>query len=145
MTTAAPSPFAAGVTWRRTNELMYEDDTPSGGGRSRCAQDLLARGRVRRAPAAADRRGARRGVRRKLQRTYPGYAPRSAAELLDWVVERVVLPVDEWRELLAAVERDHGLDPGAILAELAGKLVAVAWRAGAEPRSSVRSRACRGS
>jgi ATP-dependent Lhr-like helicase len=131
VTTAAPSPFAAGVSWKRTNELMYEDDTPSGG-RSRLRQDLLrelvfaARLRPRIAVALAEE------FRRKLQRTHPGYAPRSTSELLAWVVERVVIPVDEWGELLAAVGRDHGLDPGEILADLAGKLVAVAWRAGAE-------------
>ena len=28
VTTDAPSPFAAGVSWRRTNTLMYEDDAP---------------------------------------------------------------------------------------------------------------------
>ena len=131
-TTAAPSPFAAGVSWKRTNELMYEDDTPSGGP-SRLRQDLLhelvfaARLRPRIAPALADE------FRRKLQRTYPGYAPRSASELLAWVVERVAIPVGEWGELLGAVGRDHGLDPGAILAELAGKVVALAWRAGEAP------------
>jgi ATP-dependent Lhr-like helicase len=131
VTTTAPSPFAAGVSWKRTNELMYEDDTPSAG-RSRLRQDLLreivfaARLRPRIARALAD------DFKRKLQRTYPGYAPRSSSELLAWVVERVVVPVDEWSELLAAVARDHGLDRGALLVEHAGKLVALAWRAGAE-------------
>ena len=130
VTTAVPSPFAANVSWKRTNELMYEDDTPAAG-RSRLRQDLLrelvfaARLRPRIARALAD------DFRRKLQRTYPGYAPRSASELLAWVVERVVIPVDEWGELLDAVGRDHGLEPGAIVAELAGKLVALAWRPGA--------------
>ena len=86
---------------------------------------FAARLRPRIAPALVDE------FRRKLQRTHPGYAPRSASELLAWVMERVVIPVDEWGELLAAVGRDHGLDPGVFLADLAGKLVALAWRAGA--------------
>ena len=132
VTTAAPSPFAAGVSWKRTNELMYEDDTPSGG-RSRLRQDLLrelvfaAHLRPRLPRSLADTFG------RKLRRTYTGYSPRSVPELLAWVVERVVIPVGEWSELLDAVARDHGLDRGAILAELDRKLVAVAWRAEAGP------------
>jgi ATP-dependent Lhr-like helicase len=132
VTTATPSPFAAHVSWKRTNELMYEDDTPSVG-RSQLRQDLLrelvftARLRPRIARSLADTFG------RKLRRTHPGYSPRSPAELLAWVVERVVIPVGEWRELLDAIGRDHGLDPGATLAELAGKMLAVSWRAGEAP------------
>ncbi len=132
VTTAAASPFAANVAWRRANELMYEDDTPIGG-RSRLRPDLLRevalaahlRPRVPRALADA--------FRRKLQRTFPGYAPRSAHELLAWAVERVVIPADEWRELLDAMRRDHGLDPADTVAELDGKVVAVTWPGGDGP------------
>ncbi len=103
VTTAAPSPFAANVAWKRTNELMYEDDTPSAG-RSRLRQDLIrevvfaAHLRPRIARSLADT------FARKIQRTYPGYSPRSASELLAWAVERVMIPVGEWRELLDAIE-----------------------------------------
>ncbi|HVN32837.1 MAG TPA: DEAD/DEAH box helicase, partial [Thermoanaerobaculaceae bacterium] len=132
VTTAAPSPFAAHVSWRRTNELMYEDDTPSAG-RSKLRQDLVreavfaARLRPRISPSLAEVFG------QKLRRTCPGYAPRSAPELLAWLVERVVIPVGEWRELLGAMGRDHGLDIGSVLAELAGKVAAVSWRVGEAP------------
>ncbi len=132
VTTAAPSPFAANVSWKRTNELMYEDDTPPAG-RSHLRSDLLRelvfaahlRPRVARSVAEV--------FQRKLQRTYPGYAPRGATDLLAWVVERVVIPLAEWRELLAAVSRDHGAEPAVLLDELAGKLLAVSWRPEAEP------------
>ena len=60
-------------------------------------------------------------------------SPRSASELLAWAVERVMIPVGEWRDLLAAINRDHGLAPDAVLAELSGKLVAVAWPSAAGP------------
>jgi ATP-dependent Lhr-like helicase len=126
VTTAAPSPFAANVAWKRTNEMMYEDDTPTGG-RSRLRPDLLrevtmsAHLRPRIAPSLIAT------FRRKLQRTFPGYAPRTAGELLAWIVERVVIPVEEWRELLDAVVRDHGLEPARLLRELDGKVVALAW------------------
>jgi ATP-dependent Lhr-like helicase len=130
--TAAPSPFAANASWKRTNALMYEDDTPPAG-RSQLRPDLLRelvfashlRPRIARSTVEA--------FERKLQRTYPGYSPRSATELLAWAVERVVIPVSEWRELLAAINRDHRVEPDELLAGLAGKLAAVAWRPEAEP------------
>jgi len=125
VTTDAPSPFAAGVLWRRTNALMYEDDTPSGPGGVRARPELLrevvasAHLRPRLAPPVVE------AFQRKLHRTAPGYPPRDAGELLEWVKERVLLPPAEWRELLAAVARDWECDPAAIVAELAGKLAAV--------------------
>ncbi|MBZ5587692.1 MAG: DEAD/DEAH box helicase [Acidobacteriia bacterium] len=134
--TAAPSPFAAGVSWKRTNELMYEDDTPTAG-RSRLREDLLreivfaARLRPRLAKSLVET------FQRKLQRTYPGYAPRTADDLLAWLVERVLIPVAEWRELLAALARDHRLDPPTLVAQIDGKAVAVAWRSGEASRAVV--------
>ncbi len=130
--TTAPSPFAAGVSWKRTNELMYEDDTPTGG-RSRLREDLLRelvfaahlRPRLPRSLIAT--------FRDKMKRTHPGYAPRGAEDLRGWLVERAMIPVAEWRELLAAIARDHGADPTAVAGELAGKAVAVGWRPGGEP------------
>ena len=117
MTTAAPSPFAANVSWKRTNELMYEDDTPSAG-RSRLRQDLIrevvfaAHLRPRIARALADTSGGSSSAPTPATRRAP------PSELLAWAVERVVIPVGEWRELLDAVNRDHGLAPDAVLAEL---------------------------
>ncbi|MFH1175909.1 MAG: DEAD/DEAH box helicase, partial [Acidobacteriota bacterium] len=133
VTTAAPSPFAAGVSWRRTNALMYEDDAPVSEAAGHVRPDLLkevvasAHLRPQLAPALVET------FQRKLQRTFPGYAPRDAAELLDAVKERVALPPVEWRELLAAMERDWGLDPAAMIEALAAKIVAVSFEGG-EPR-----------
>jgi ATP-dependent helicase Lhr and Lhr-like helicase len=129
--TEAASPFAAGVSWRRTNLLMYEDDTPSAGGPRRVRADLLrevvatAHLRPRLSPALVET------FQRKLHRTSPGYAPRDAGELLEWVKERVALTPEEWRELLAACARDWGLDPAVLLGELGGKLAALAVAGGA--------------
>jgi ATP-dependent Lhr-like helicase len=133
VTTDAPSPFAAGVSWRRTNALMYEDDTPASDAAGRVRPDLLkevvgsAHLRPRLSPALVD------AFRRKLQRIHPGWAPRDAAELLDAVKERVALTPGEWRELLAACERDWSLVAEALLAELPGKIAAVAFD-GPSPR-----------
>jgi ATP-dependent Lhr-like helicase len=131
--TDRPSPFAANATWKRTNELMYEDDTPTVGP-SRLRGDLLRE--VVFAPHLRPRipNAVIETFERKLQRTFPGYAPATAAELLDWAVERVAIPPTEWRELLTAVRRDHDVEPETLLAELSGKVAAVAREGDAAPR-----------
>jgi len=122
VTTDAPSPFAANVQWKQTNELMYADDAPEGGGPSGLRPDLLREvmfdPQLRPAlpPGLVDR------FVRKLQRVFPGYAPGTARDLLDWVVERVLIPDDEWLALRAAIERDHDVDIDEMLAELSDRL-----------------------
>ena len=116
VTTAKASPFAANLGWKQTNRLMYEDDTPDGGA-SRLGDDLLAEVtlsaalRPRVPPATAEE------LRRKLQRTWPGYAP-AADEIADWVRERLLLPLAEWRELLDAAARDQGVPEAELLTAL---------------------------
>lgn len=125
VTTAVPSPFASNVTWQQTNKLMYEDDTPEGRATSKLGTTLLRelvfaphlRPRIPVQVAAS--------LQRKLQRTETGWSPRSADELLDWVVERVLIPIREWSELREAVARDHGAEPDAFLDELGARIVAV--------------------
>ncbi len=128
--TSAPSPFAANLIWKQTNRLMYEDDLPEGGAsalRSDLLKELVFSSALRpQIPAELRER-----VQRKLHRTYPGYAPRSATEILDWVRERILLPQGEWRELLAAVDRDldpetDGVSATDLVAELGGKIVRLA-------------------
>jgi len=122
-----PSPLAAGLVWRRTNELMYEDDVPGARRGTALRGDLLREvalgGERPRIPSALAEE-----LRRKLQRLLPGYAPQSAGELLEWVKERLLLPAGEWQELLAAIERDRPGATAAMLDELraAGKLATLA-------------------
>jgi len=133
VSTSRPSPFASEVTWRRTNELMYEDDTPETRGPSRLRSDLIRdvvlspQLRPRVSPEIAET------LRRKLQRTHPGYAPRDAEELIEWVKERVVLPAAQWPELLDAVVRDHGQPQEALLGDVAHRVVALGAREGGAP------------
>ena len=121
-TTSHPSPFSLHVQWKRTNELMYADDTPLPGTRPSLSRDLVsevarsARLRPRLAPALVET------LRRKLQRTAPGYEPRTREELLALIEERIVTPLGEWRELVEAVERDG---PAAELPAIEGKLAVV--------------------
>jgi len=129
--TARPSPFAAGLVRARTNELMYEDDAPEARRASALRGDLLreialqADGRPAIPAALVERFTA------KAQRLLPGYAPRDAAELLEWVKERLIVPLDEWRALLDAIDRDRVAasgEPAAaeMVAAIAPKLVR--WR-----------------
>lgn len=117
-----PSPFAQGVSWIQINRQVYTDDTPAQAGRSALRPDVIrealgsARLRPRLDPALAAEQ------QRKLQRTAAGYAPRDSRELLDWLKERLLAPEPEWRELLEAMRRDHGLDPQALERELEPKL-----------------------
>ncbi len=126
-----PSPLAAGLVWRRTNELMYEDDVPGARRGTALRGDLLREvalggDRPRISAALAEE------LRRKLQRLLPGYAPQSASELLEWVKERLLIPPGEWQELLAAIERDRPGGAAEMLDELdsQAKLARLAQPAG---------------
>jgi len=120
--TVRPSPFAEGLIWKQTNRDMYGDDTPGSGRSSSLSQELIravvSSGSLRpRIPEdlAAD-------LEAKLQRTAPGYAPRTADDLLDWVKERLIIPAPEWQALLGAIARDHGLDAAQTTAPIHDKL-----------------------
>ncbi len=125
-----PSPFAAGVVWRRTNELMYEDDVPSAGGPTRLREDLIRE--VSRSAYLRPRVGLRviADFRRKLQRTWSGYAPATADALLETVAERGALPLASWLDLAAAVERESGRN---VVEEAADRLLELTWPGRATP------------
>jgi ATP-dependent Lhr-like helicase len=121
--TAHPSPFAAGVAWKRTNDLMYEDDVEAAVGvapRESLLREVVFAAHLRpRIPVSAAKE-----ITRKLQRTFPGYAPRTPDEILSWLEERVAIPRGEWEELLAAIERDHGITPADLGGALGAKVAA---------------------
>jgi ATP-dependent Lhr-like helicase len=103
--TSAPSPLAGNLIWKQTNRLMYEDDVPEGeqgGLRGDLLRELVFSTELRpRIPAELLER-----FRRKLHRTWPGYSPRGADELVEWVKERLLIPEEEWDERGTAMERD---------------------------------------
>ena len=122
--TEVPSPFATEVIYRRTNELMYATDTGTHAPsqlRADLIEEMLFSTQLR--PRIPDPLA--RELTEKLQRTYPGYAPPDAPELIEWVKERLLIPAEEWRALLAAIERDHSLPREEILAGIAARVVAV--------------------
>ncbi len=124
--TDTPSPFASQVLWRQTNELMYRDDASGGVRGGAIKPDLVRelvfashlRPRISRSLCSS--------LQDKLQRTAPGYAPRTGAELLEWLKERLLIPVYEWRQLVASMERDHGVDMIDQLSQLAARAVGLA-------------------
>ena len=119
--TAAPSPFAASSMWLVTGGYMYADDAPAGAspGGTSLSSELLSEMVFSRELRIAFASELVRRFREKLQRTAPGYAPRSARELSDWLKERLAIPVEEWESLLAGMSRDWGLDPAFVREEVA--------------------------
>ena len=144
VTTREPSPFAADVAWQRTNDLMYRDDTPESRAAAPAAgllRELVHSSALRpRVPRArADE------FERKVRRLWPGYAPAGARELLDWLRERLVVPLPEWEELREASARAAGVRSGRCSARSAGRSPPSRRRAPARRASWRRSRRCRGS
>ncbi|MCR9141504.1 MAG: DEAD/DEAH box helicase [bacterium] len=116
--TRAASPFAADLVWRDTNVYMYADDAArsnAGAGENRTTldeqllQEVVFSGERR--PRIAE--DLRREFQAKLQRTAPGYAPRAPVEILEWVKDRVLIPVPEWQALLESIARDLSEEGGA--------------------------------
>ncbi len=121
--TDTPSPFASQVLWRQTNELMYADDRPDGRRAGAIRPDLVRELALASHLRPLLPRHLADELRAKLHRTAPGYAPRTGADLLEWAKERLLIPVVEWQELLAAMERDHGVDADDELATVCDRLV----------------------
>lgn len=96
----SPSPFAFDVTWAQINErYMYADDTPESRTPSSLEDDLI---NSLRSGGELDVSISDQAIRMfigKRQRLEPGYAPRSSAELQNYVRERILLPLDDWQAL----------------------------------------------
>ena len=137
--TEAPSPFAAEVFYQHTNYFMYIDDTPETGGRPKPGtdyiRDLLSstelRPRIPREVVAV--------FERRIQRMETGYTPESAVLVLDFVRQRRFMTEREWRDLAAAVQRDHGLTPDALEKSLQGRIGRFRFPGGTEDLVAVPS------
>lgn len=104
--TRTPSPFSRNLTYHETNYFMYADDAPAGEAKSNLDDALIGRVAYGDAPRTQFDEASLLELDARLKRTAPGYAPHSALEVTEWIKERVLTPLDEWRELRAAVERD---------------------------------------
>ncbi len=125
--TRVASPFAGHLVWKQTNKYVYEDDTPLSATGSIARQDLIKEILFSPHLRPAIPEEVIRALDQKLKRTAPGYAPGSALELLDWIKERMLVPEPEWKELAAAIRRDHDADAAEWLHENAKKLFWMSW------------------
>lgn len=111
-----PSPFSNGLIWQQTNKHMYEDDTPSHDDRSGISSDLIREISGQDDPTGIIPENVFQMLKEKLHRTANGYSPSSSQDLMDWLKERLIIPEEEWQELIHAMKRDHGLEEKEILA-----------------------------
>ncbi len=122
--TFRPSPFAANINWNQVNQYMYETDQPASNSpiiKGDLLQDILFNGEERPAVSAE----VIKEFELKRRRLAPGYSPQEPSELLDWVKERIVLPVSEWEELLSAIERDTNGRSADVIEPVSNKLVQI--------------------
>ncbi len=131
--TGSPSPFARTDWWGQVNEYMYMGDELKGDKTSRTRGDLIRELALQPGLRPTVSREQVLRFEKKRQRLMPGYSPRDPRDLLDWVVERVMVPLNEWEELLQAMARDHGTDPDTLPDELKGKVVKVFPPGGGQP------------
>jgi ATP-dependent Lhr-like helicase len=127
------SPFASRLVWKQTSKYMYADDTPGLAGQSGLRQDLIKE--ILYSSAVRPKIPAEliRILDEKLKRTASGYAPASSAELLDWVKDRIIMPEPEWKQLAAAIRRDHDGNGAEWLRLEAKKLSWISWPGVQEP------------
>ncbi len=121
--TESPSPFAANLMWQHTNHFMYADDSPENAQVSNLRQDLLKELVFQSHLRPRLPRQLVEEFCGKAQRTAVGYAPRPGDDLLDWMRERILVPKEEWRRLVAAVKRDHDATAEAILSSVSHRVV----------------------
>ena len=97
-----PSPFAAAMAWQQINQYMYQQDQPASKF-SNLNSDLIRELLFNEALRPKIPLSLIQTFEQKRQRLAPGYAPAPGRELLDWVKERVALPLPEWQALLLAM------------------------------------------
>ncbi|MBN2238644.1 MAG: DEAD/DEAH box helicase [Dehalococcoidales bacterium] len=130
--TSYPSPMAQTLSFRQTNQYLYMTDEPIAESTSKLRSDLL--NHVIFTP------GIRPPVDLELvdqfvlkqQRLALGYSPETPRELVDWIKERLLVPLPEWERLLQAVRRDHKTDTKKLQESLAERLVLVTPPAASE-------------
>ena len=104
--TSEASPFSSDLIWRETNELMYADDKPINQAQSELKnnfiQELLTSSQLQ--PNIPSK--IVNILESKLQRTAPGYAPKSKEDLLLWIKDRLLISKENWSSLSKAIDRD---------------------------------------
>lgn len=131
--TSAPSPMAMNVSWNQISQYMYRDDEPPSGKTSKLRGDILHDVVFVPGLRPTIAREIIERFEQKRQRLSPGYSPETSRELLDWVMERVLLPTSEWAHLLQAIREDYGVKIEDLLEPLSEKLARIIPPLAAEP------------
>jgi ATP-dependent helicase Lhr and Lhr-like helicase len=128
--TAFPSPLSRAAAWQQVNAHMYQGDLPAPQQGGRLHTDLLHEVTINpglRPTIDAELAGR---FEEKRLRLALGYSPESAEELVDWIKERLLIPLPEWHALLAAMARDHQVDSGDLTRAIEEKVVQLQWPEG---------------
>jgi ATP-dependent helicase Lhr and Lhr-like helicase len=101
---SSPSPFASGIIHQHTEKYMYKDDSPDSGSPSVLSDNYIkdfiyGKDFILNIPAEVLEM-----FTKKRQRTFSGYQPTGNSELLDFLKERVFIPLSEWKILLKGSE-----------------------------------------
>ena len=121
--TTQPSPLARGVSFSQISKYMYMDDQPKSRSSSSLREGLLRDVVFTPGLRPAVQPQLCRQFEEKRQRLTPGYAPTALRDLVDWVVERQVLPETEWVILLEAITRDGDSEDDILQEEGSRRLV----------------------
>jgi len=135
--TSQPSPFAQSDWWRQVNQYMYMDDSPRADKTSRLRSSLLRELVFSAGLRPTVSRSLVERFESKKKRLSTGYSPQTLREIVDWVMERVAIPIGEWEDLMAAVHRDHGIAPDSFTQDQ-DKLVRFYPRGAKEPLVAAR-------
>jgi ATP-dependent Lhr-like helicase len=104
--TAAPSPFSGNLIWQQTNTYMYSDDTPLPGRVSKLSGDILEEAVFSSQLRPDLDRKIAGDFEQRARRLLPGYAPSGADDLVEWVEERRLIGIEEWLQLVSAIQED---------------------------------------
>jgi len=121
--TKRPSPFCGDIVYRQVDQYMYEDDSPLGAAKSNLSDHLI------RELMSSDVKPKFQSelidlLDAKLKQIHPGYAPETAEDVRSLVIDRLLMPKAEWKDLLSAIDRDYQIDLAELEIELTSKL---AW------------------
>ena len=124
-TTSRPSPMGRDIAFSQISQYMYQDDSPLSNHSSHLNQDLMNEIIFNQNSRPTISKDLIRKYEEKRQRLFSGYTPSTARDLLDWIKERVALPIDEWKILIQAIQQDHQVELKEFLNPVLKKLIQV--------------------
>ncbi|MBT3374328.1 MAG: DEAD/DEAH box helicase [Lentisphaerae bacterium] len=121
----APSPFASTVAWRQINAYMYRDDTPARRDKPGLREDILKTAVFTESLRPTIPRPIVEEFIAKRDCLHPGYVPDSPLELVEWVKERLLIPLPRWKAVLKALEAHVPEEVSDIITQAASRLARI--------------------